>query len=344
VTAPLVSVVVLNWNGLEDSRECLDSLLCQDYPSIEIHVVDNGSSNGEASVLSEEFGDRIRLHQSPHNLGFTGGNNLAMNLILEEGRATYLALLNNDTHAHPSWISSLVQQAECHPRTGVFASLMLFYDRADLVENTGMIVLSSGEAMPRNRLHSAKSVTRANRPIGACAGAALYRASMLQEIGVFKEKFFANFEDVDLSLRALAKGWDCLYVPQAKVGHKLSRSIRKVRDESFFLRSQQNQLEAYWVNMPWQVILLNLPFQVLGQLALLILTPLCGQYMMAKVLWKSRLEFWRNPGKFLEKRRSFGMRSPGSWWPIWWRQRNFLPAYMRSFLAVVIHRERRFFE
>lgn len=344
MATPLVSVVVLNWNGLEDTRECLDSLLCQDHPSIEIHVVDNGSADGEGARLKQEFGGRIHLHASPVNLGFTGGNNLAMRLILEASEASYIALLNNDTHADPGWISSLVEAAESHPETGMFASLMVFYDDAQRVENTGIVLLSSGEAMPRDRLAAATSVTRSNRPIGACAGAVLLRASMLSEIGLFKEEFFANFEDVDLSLRALAKGWDCLYVPLARVRHKLSRSIRRVRDEAFFLRSQRNLLNAYWVNMPWQVLLLNFPCQVLGHLSLLTLAPICGQRMMARVLWKSRIEFWNRPGEILAKRRAFGTRWPGAWRTIWWRQRNFLPAYVRSFLTVVVFRKRRFFE
>lgn len=337
-------MVVLNWNGLEDTHACLNALLAQDYPKLEIHVVDNGSDNREAGILAKDYGQRIRLHESPTNLGFTGGNNLAIRIILDEGIAKYIALLNNDTEASESWVSSLVQEAECHSETGIFASLMLFHDRPDLVENTGTILLSSGEAMPRDRLRSADQVRRANRPIGACAGAALYRCTMLREIGILREEFFANFEDVDLSLRALAKGWDCLYVPQASVRHKLSRSIRKVRDEAFFLRSHRNLLEAYWDNLPWQVLLLNLPFQILGTAALLILAPFCGQRLMARVLWKSRLAFWRHPGMIQARRRAFGPRCPGAWRRIWWRQRNFLPAYTRSFLQVVVLRKRRFFE
>ena len=115
-------------------------------------------------------------------------------------------------------------------------------------------------------------------------------------------------------------------------------------DEAFFLRSQKNLLEAYWINLPWQVLLLNVPAQILSHLCLLLVVPLCGQRLMARVVWKSRLAFWSDFRRILESRRAFWGRKHGAWRRIWWRQRNFVPAYARSFLDVVVLRRRRFFE
>lgn len=343
---PRVAVVVLNWNGLDDTIEAIDSLLAQDYgDEVAIHVVDNASDNGEAAALLARFGDGITLYENGDNLGFTGGNHTAMRPLVDGGEVDYVALLNNDAAADPAWVSALVECAETDPAIGIVASTMLYFDDPTVIENTGVVLLRSGEGMPRDRGKPAAHAERANRtPIGACGGAVLYRATMLREIGLFEEDFFANFEDVELSLRALARGWDVRFEPRAKVRHKLSRSIDKVRDEAFMLRSQRNLLWANATRLPWQALLLNLPAILVAHIALLLLAPFVGQRQMARVIWRSRVQLWRDRGEVLAERRRFRPLRRAPWHRIWWRQSGFLPYYVRSFLDVVVRKKRRFFE
>ena len=344
MSAPLVSVIVLNWNGLLDTVECLESLERQDYPEVELHVVDNASDNNEADEIAKRFGDRIVLHRNDRNLGFTGGNNVAIRHIINAGEAEFIALLNNDAVAAPDWLGSLVQSVSMSLDTGIVAGRMLYYDDPEMIENTGITLLTSGEAVPRDRGKRSDSLQTSRRPMGACAGAVLYRTSMLRKIGIFREDFFANFEDIEISLRALACGWDISYAPSAEVRHRLSQSIRKVRNEDFLLRSQRNMLTAYWTCLPWQVIALNLPSLVLGHAVLMILGPLFGQWQMSRVIWRSRIEFFRDRREVLSERRKLAKLRRGHWLRIWARQRNFLWSYLRSFFAVVVTRRRRFFE
>lgn len=340
-----VAAVVLNWNGLDDTVEAVESLLRQDHAGLAVHVVDNASANGEADALERRFGARIVLHRNAANLGFTGGNNTAMRAALADPATAFVALLNNDAAAEPDWIRRLLECALADERIGVVAGTMLFHDRPDVVENTGIVLLRSGEAMPRQRGAPAAAAVRASRtPIGACGGAVLYRASMLREIGLFAEEYFANFEDVELSLRALATGWDVRFAPAARVRHKLSRSISKVRDEAFLMRSQRNLLWANCTRLPWQALVLNLPAIVLGHVSLLLLAPFVGQRQMARVIWRSRCAFWRERRKALAERRDFAPRRRDGWFRIWWRQSSFVPYYWRSFVDVVVRRRRRFFE
>ncbi|MGC6489345.1 MAG: glycosyltransferase family 2 protein [Planctomycetota bacterium] len=340
-----VAVVVLNWNGLEDTLEAVQSLLQQGHAPLDVHVVDNASDNAEADAIEQRFGDRVTLYRNRENLGFTGGNHTAMRAALADPQVEFVALLNNDANADPDWISQLVRCAEQDQRIGVVASLMVFHDVPDVIENTGVELLRSGEGMPRDRGRpAAVAADSGERPIGACGGAVLYRATMLREIGLFEEDFFANFEDVELSLRALATGWDVRYAPAARVRHKLSRSIRKVRDDAFLLRSQRNLLWANYTRLPWQALLLNLPSILCGHLALLLLAPLVGQRRMARVIWRSRREFWRDRRAVFAERRRFAALRTGNWARIWWRQSSFVPRYVRSFLDVVVRRRRRFFE
>lgn len=344
MTAPLVSVVVLNWNGLSDTVECIESLLAQTYPNVDIHVVDNASEHPEADEIERRYGDRITLYRNRSNLGFTGGNNVAMRSILEADQGEFIALLNNDAVASPDWLASLVQCASERSDIGIVASCMLYHDHPDIIENTGIALLTSGEGLPRDRGRFAATTKSSSSPIGACAGAVLYRQSMLAEIGVLRDDFFINFEDVEISLRALACGWDIRYSPNARVLHRLNRSIRKVRNEEFLLRSQRNILTAYWTCLPWQVIALNVPSMVLGHFLLMFVAPLCGQKLMSRVIWKSRIALFKDRGRIRDERRRFRGSRRGSWVRIWWRQSNFLSSYMRSFLAVVVARRRRFFE
>lgn len=343
---PAVAAVVLNWNGLDDTLQSVESLLGQTgRERISVHVVDNASENAEADAIERAFGARIVLHRNTENLGFTGGNHTAMRAALADPDVDYIALLNNDAVAEPDWISQLVRCAATDPRIGIVASTMVFFDHPEVIENTGVVLLTSGEGMPRDRGRPATTAARSTpTPIGGCGGAVLYRAAMLREIGLFEEDFFANFEDVELSLRALASGWDVRFAEAARVRHKLSRSIRKVRDETFLLRSQRNLLWANATRLPWQVLALNLPAILLGNTAVLALAPLFGQRQMARVIWKSRLALWRDRRAILAERRRFRPLRRGPWSRIWRRQSSFLPYYLRSFWDVVLVRRRRFFE
>lgn len=340
---PRVATVTLNWNGLTDTLACVESLLAQRSADFEIHVVDNGSRNDEASAIAARFGNRIRLHRSPTNLGFCGGNNLAMASILAEGRCDYIALLNNDAEAESDWLAALVAAAEADARVGLCASHMVFHREPSVTENSGIDLLTTGEAVPRHRDRPAWESARAGRPLGACGGAVLYRASMLRALGLFRDDFFANFEDVDLSLRALATGWECVFVPGPTVRHHLNRSIVKVRDDAFRIRSVRNLTTAYWVNMPRTVIALNLPWLLVTALIPPIAF-LIGQRDLARILHLARAQCWRERRHILAARRALRPLRRGNPLRIWWRQRSFLGTYLRYFVDVVVLRRRRYME
>src|SRR5919198_1275646 len=114
---PLVSAVVVNWNGADCLPACLDSLLAQTWPELEILVVDNGSSDGSTALLRARYGAHVTLLESAVNLGFASGNNLA----IRAAKGHYVALLNNDAVARPDWITTMVRAAEADPRVGMCA-------------------------------------------------------------------------------------------------------------------------------------------------------------------------------------------------------------------------------
>ncbi|HXU91371.1 MAG TPA: glycosyltransferase family 2 protein [Methylomirabilota bacterium] len=218
---PLVSAVVVNWNGVACIQACLESLLDQRWPALEIIVVDNGSTDGSRELLRARYGARITLIESPVNLGFAAGNNVA----ILAAKGAYVALLNNDAVADVDWVGELVRAAEADPRVGMCACKILVLDGRGLIDSAGLLISADGIGRGRGRLElDGDAYARAGDALIPSGCAVLYRRAMLDEIGLFDEDFFAYCEDSDLGLRGRLAGWTCRYVPTAIVHHAYSRS------------------------------------------------------------------------------------------------------------------------
>jgi GT2 family glycosyltransferase len=253
-------------------------------------------------------------------------------------------LLNNDAAAEPDWLERLVRDAEAHPEAALLASHMVFWSDPQRTENAGIVLFSTGEAVPRGRGRPRADFTAPARLLGACAGAALYRAEVLRELGLFRGDFFANFEDVDLSLRMLAAGHECRFVPGAVVRHRLNATVDRIRDDEFRIRSIRNMTHAYWSNVPWPVAVLNLPWHVFSWICVPPLAVLLGQWDLARILVRGRLRCLRELGAIRSERRRLRPHRRGNPLRIWWRQRSFLGGYLRFLWDVVLLRKRRYLE
>ena len=215
---PLVSALVVNWNGKRYLAECLQSLRAQAYPRLEVVVVDNGSADGSVALVEGQYPE-VHLLALGENRGFSGGVNAGAKVAQGE----VLALLNNDAVARPDWAAALVDALERHAEAGMAASKMLLYDRPTVINAAGDIFRTDG--IPGNR-----GVWQEDRGqydceewvFGGCGGAVAYRRAMWQALGGFDERFFMYCEDVDLNWRAQLAGFRCIYTPQAVVRHRLS--------------------------------------------------------------------------------------------------------------------------
>lgn len=341
VPRPLVAAIVLNWNGFADTCAAVDSLLTQTWRELLVHVVDNASSGDDADRLADRYGDRIRLRRHMANLGFPDGHNgLLAELLASPMGPAYVVLLNNDAVAAPDWVERLVDAAEGDATVGACTSLMLFRDRPEVVENAGIVMLHSGEAIPRGRGRPASVFATAVDVLGACAGAALFRAAALRQVGLFRSEFFLNFEDVDLSLRLVAAGWRIRYVPEAKVRHGLNQSIAKVRDEAFAIRSIRNMDFAYLINMPWPVLLAATPWLLLAWVAAPFVCVLGGQFAYARLLVRGHARTLRERRDLLAARAALRPLRRASSWRLFWAHGSTLRAYGRFLRDVVVLRRR----
>jgi GT2 family glycosyltransferase len=210
MSPPPVAVVVVNWNGLEDTQRCLDSLGRLDYPAIGVIVVDNGSTDGSAARLAAIAG--VELVRSDRNLGFAGGANLGIRRGLAAG-AAYVWLLNNDTEVEPGTLSALVEEAEVDPRIGIVGGVL-------------------PEAWGGGRINQWTGVVRpvtdpGERPDYIAGTCMLVRREVFERIGLFDEAFFFYYEDADLCRRARAAGWQLAVAPDARVEHEGGASVNR---------------------------------------------------------------------------------------------------------------------
>lgn len=243
-----VSVIVVNWNGKHLLSACLEGLRSQRYGSFATIVVDNGSSDGSVDFIKSRFPD-VAVIALPENLGFAAANNFAIKTV----DTNYVALLNNDAVPDPLWLEKLVEAMVRHPEAGFAASKMVFDGDRKTIDRAGDGYTTAGVALLRGRGEPVDKFDNAGWVFGACAGAALYRAEMLRDIGLFDEDFFILYEDVDLSFRAQLKGYRCHYTPEAVVYHKGSCSI--VHDSPLSVYYGHRNLEwVYIKNMPSRLV------------------------------------------------------------------------------------------
>lgn len=226
---PSVHIVILNWNGLDDTLECLASLREQNYPALRIHVVDNGSADDEADMLEHKHPEASVLRQEK-NLGFCGGNNVAIKHALSEG-ADFVMLLNNDTIVPPSCISDLMAGVLQLERVGAASPLILRHGESDSIWFAGTVWESktAGLRVPlggqsQSRLTSREPFTT----MVACACCMLVPSSVFEKVGLLDERYFAYYEEADWSARVRQVGLHSYVIPSATLYHKVTRSTPSV--------------------------------------------------------------------------------------------------------------------
>ena len=219
--APRVGIVILSYNGLEDTRKCLMSLAPAVRPFAVSILVDNGSTDGTAAAVAAEF-PWCRVVRLETNQGPVGGNNAGMQALLDLS-VDWILLLNNDTIVDPHLLDRLMEAADAHPEYAVFGPVIKFIDDPDVVMTDGTIFNS---ATPRGfflrktvpvRNSSPPAVTEVDLVNGCCL---MIKADMIRRVGSFDEKFFMYHDEADLCLRVLEAGGRNGVIDHALVWHK----------------------------------------------------------------------------------------------------------------------------
>ena len=256
---PKVTIIVLNWNGKEDTIECLESLKYITYPNYEILLVDNGSTDGSVECFRERY-PGMEIIENGENLGFAEGNNVGIRRAMDEG-ADYVLLLNNDTVVDPEFLGELVKVAESNPKIGFVGPKVYYYDRKgrkDVIHSVGAkIKMTTGKAPPigigeidrgqYDKLYQVDSLE------GACI---LAKINVINKIGLLNRNYFMYREEADWCTRANIAGYILFYTHNAKIWHKVGASNIGKNNIYFLTRNRFWFMKQYASREEYSIFLL----------------------------------------------------------------------------------------
>ena len=288
-----VSVIILNWNGKKFLKECLDSLAAQTYRDFETILVDNGSTDGSAEYVRDNY-FWVRLLALHENTGFAEGNNRA--LLLAQGE--FVVLLNNDTKIKPDFLKEMLEAAQCDEKVGMVAAKMMNYYSPQIIDSAGLKISSNGLGYSIGIDERDSGQYDGVDIFGPCGGAALYCRTMLDEIGFFDPDFFAYYEDYDLAWRARLAGWKAVAASLALVYHVHSATGGMMSPFKVY-HSHRNKWFVIIKNWPVTLLLRYLPIVLCLDIASFGLAVLRGRGWPAM---RARIDFLRGIGMLLRKR------------------------------------------
>ena len=227
-SAPSIAIVILNWNGWQDTVECLASLKKLTYPNWNAIVVDNNSSDGSRQKIIQSFPD-ITFIQNDNNLGFAEGNNVGIREALRSN-ANYIFVLNNDTILDPSIFTYLLIESEKFNGQGIFSPRIFSYSHPQEISFGGAKWLpDKAKFLIMQSSNTDFFIEKGdNIETGFALGCAMFfNRAVPEHIGLFDTTFFLHFEDLDWCTRAKKAGIQILHVPKAKLWHKISSTFQR---------------------------------------------------------------------------------------------------------------------
>lgn len=242
---PKVSIIVINWNNLDDTLLCLKKVFELDYSNFEVIVIDNGSKINPTKTIQGEFSETI-IFCNQNNLGYTGANNQGIQYAIETN-ADFVWLLNNDTIIPPQTLSKLVQIAERHPEVGLISpAICSMNDPKEIVYLGSYLDLDN---QLRKNAMTIKEIQRwqSNEQSKIClwGTALLIKRGVIERIGLLDAAFFAYYEDMDYSIRAIKAGFINRLVPEVCVLHKIKAAKRKDYPDHYHFYMTRNEY-LFW--------------------------------------------------------------------------------------------------
>lgn len=304
----MTPLIIINWNGFEDTIECISSLQEMTYDNFHVYLIDNNSDNNEGEKLQHEYknAQNITVLLYETNLGFTKAHIKVWDDIISKLDTTYLVLLNNDTSVDANWLSELISFADKN-KVDIVSSKMIDYTNRHLMDNAGHKMLNTGEIIPVGFSEPIEDYDSSFENLGACGGACLYRTSMIRQIGFFDPFFKTGYEDAEYGLRAKISGYNLQYNPDAIVYHKRGSSIKKIFNREYSILIQTSILYSYFKLVPLLNIIMSLPSIIFKAISIVIIDILFFRWNYL-IIWFCA---WKNIFKLrkliINKRRLFNI-------------------------------------
>jgi len=311
MSLPKVSIIILNWNGLNDTIECLESLKKIIYPNYEVIVVDNGSKGNDADVLEEKYQGYIKVIRNKENLGFAEGNNVAIREVLKEGKSEYILTLNNDTTVEPNFLDELIKCAQKHPRVGSIQPKMILAKWPQYIDSIGLELSKTGFGFNLGGYQNPNLFNEEIEILGPCAGAALYKVEAVKDIMIdnefFDKDFFAYSEDFDVALRLRWAGWESWYCPASIVYHKRG-ATGGVRSKFSTYYRTRNQVWVIFKNFPLGFIFRNIHLILLAQIAQIGINLIKGKFYLIPFILGGYFDGYLKLPQILKERKKIKKR------------------------------------
>lgn len=293
-----VAIILLNYNGLVDTLACLQSL--RSVPGngtvYDVYVVDNGSSGDDVARIADAHSE-ARVIPVGENLGFAGGNNVALNAVRVAGGYEYALLLNNDTVVEPDFLQRLLETMDADPGIGVISPIIYYFDvEADpnspvdnglgpraIWYNGGRVNEWTAVTVHDTAWNYPDMVFDTGYVCGCCM---LIRRKVLEDVGSLQEVYFIYLEDLDFSASARKKGWRLCVDQRSRIYHKVSMTMERAKDRTLYLY-QRNRIIYMRRHNPWRLPLF-LPYHIVRRIlphAVLSLPNLGRAWLNFKALW-----------------------------------------------------------
>lgn len=244
---PLVHIVILNWNQPDFTLACLESLAQLDYPSFCTVLVDNGSTDNSVTLIRQNYPQVILLEMG-RNLGYSAGNNVGIQHAMAAG-ADYVLLLNNDTAIDKDMLSRMVAASEADPEVGMAGPTIYYFDSPNVLWSAvNSIKWSQGEIV-RHGINEVFPQVSNDAPVqkvdyvDSCA--ILVKRKVIEMVGMLDEAFFINYDDADWNMRAHQAGFKVIYVPPARMWHKVSAAMGQASPATTYYMTR-NSLLFFW--------------------------------------------------------------------------------------------------
>ena len=297
---PLVTVIIVNWNGLIYLPECLGSLEKIHYKHTEIFFVDNASTDGSVLFVKENFPD-IKILYNKTNLGFAEGHEEA----LQKAKGNAILLLSTDTIVEANVLDELVKSLYAQDDIGAVQPKLLLFGEKNKIDSIGMFFLTSGWLYHYGRAKDA-DLPQYNVPMemfsakGACM---LFRKEVLKRTGLFDKDYFAYFEETDLCHRIWLSGYRIVYTPKTQVIHKGGGSSKQMVPSYIYFHSYKNRLCTYIKNLSLGYLVWVLPKTLISYLMLMTVYMLSGNFSNAYSVLRAIIWNVTNLSNTLKKRK-----------------------------------------
>lgn len=243
-----VAIVIVNYNGLDYTRDCIGSVLKNNYGNFTVILVDNGSTDGSGKELKEYFGGRIVFLRNEKNLGVTGGNNAGISHAVSK-KFDRVLFLNNDTVVEPDFLTKLMSAVKNDNRTLAVPKIVCFFDRTRLDHFIGK-EFDWLTMHPAGYEYYPKEGPKHNirRQIGVSSTCCLLiPACLISDIGKMDENYFMYYDDSDFTIQAARAGYGIVYEPSSVIYHKCNMTTKN-KQPSYFEYYLQNRNVFYFYN------------------------------------------------------------------------------------------------